>query len=482
MSFYGGRPGNSFVIVTSFESVADMVSNFRLGPDYTEVHYDEHVIINTVNKNDPDNGKIYRRGYDYGNLQGGAEYIGTIVGPAGKAPELVMTTVEDVEDIHEEAEHDRYSSDSYTVTNGSLVPGKDGNSYNDAISWAMCSIRNENDEDCTAYLGFVFPYLVTEYTTRVVSPYVDGRYEDTSAVARIDDGTHPFYEKWRIDIPKGIQGDSVGSFGVEVASLDIEPYTGQSDDINNSRMVMTYEFYDYSDYESGDPKKLYFGDYNMIDNITLASDGTLTIEYTHDDEDTFQLNWIADVDVNTSTNQKLHITWADGTEEDIGNPINYIEDMAVNSSNHLLVMYSDPQKQGPILFNDEVGWTDIGQITQHYEYDAGDSVSGLIWTGAGFLEDDGTNTKKLRFSINPTAFIGSAVTTVTVTAGSLSAVTLTGTSTSISRSLSGNTTVTNQLTGLNFVVDTGVASSGSSGTTPALILIIGMALSFGGAS
>ena len=43
-------------------------------------------MINTVNKNDPDNGKIYRRGYDFNNDMGGAEFIGTIVGPAGKAP------------------------------------------------------------------------------------------------------------------------------------------------------------------------------------------------------------------------------------------------------------------------------------------------------------------------------------------------------------------------------------------------------------
>jgi hypothetical protein len=30
-SFYGGRPGNSFVIITTFRSVADMVANFKLG-------------------------------------------------------------------------------------------------------------------------------------------------------------------------------------------------------------------------------------------------------------------------------------------------------------------------------------------------------------------------------------------------------------------------------------------------------------------
>jgi len=89
-SFYGGRPGNSFTIVASFPNVQTMVEQFKRGPAYTEVHYDEHVIINTEDKNNPTNGQIYRRGYDYNNDMGGAELIGTIVGPAGKAPMLIM--------------------------------------------------------------------------------------------------------------------------------------------------------------------------------------------------------------------------------------------------------------------------------------------------------------------------------------------------------------------------------------------------------
>jgi len=72
-SFYGGRPGNSFVIVTTYESVDDMIKNFEKGPEYTAVHYNEYVLINTPNKNDRDNGKIFRRGYDYKNKMGGAE-------------------------------------------------------------------------------------------------------------------------------------------------------------------------------------------------------------------------------------------------------------------------------------------------------------------------------------------------------------------------------------------------------------------------
>ena len=77
-SFYGGRPGNSFNIVTNFSTVAEMVAAFKQGPNYTTVHYDQHVIINTSDGTDVDNGKIYRRGYNYTNSMGGAEYVGKI--------------------------------------------------------------------------------------------------------------------------------------------------------------------------------------------------------------------------------------------------------------------------------------------------------------------------------------------------------------------------------------------------------------------
>lgn len=77
-SFYGGRPGAPFIITTTFSSVNEMIENFKLGPNYNAVYYDEHVLINTQNKTDPTNGNVYRRGYDYTNSSGGAEYIGNI--------------------------------------------------------------------------------------------------------------------------------------------------------------------------------------------------------------------------------------------------------------------------------------------------------------------------------------------------------------------------------------------------------------------
>jgi len=105
-SFYGGRPGNSFVIVRTFPSIKAMTDEFQKGPDYTEVHYNEHVLINTPNKNDKDNGKIFRRGYNYQDkITHGAEYIGTIVGPAGPAPNLKIGTFTQIDNKYNEVKN-----------------------------------------------------------------------------------------------------------------------------------------------------------------------------------------------------------------------------------------------------------------------------------------------------------------------------------------------------------------------------------------
>ena len=742
-SFYGGRPGNSFIIITTYRSIADMVAKFKQGPNYTAVHYDEHVMINTVNKNDPDNGKVYRRGYDFTNTMGGAEYIGTIVGPAGKAPMLEMTTVADVKSKHASEGYDeRFTSGQYSLTNENLVPGKTGSgTFNDAITWACCSIRNENDEDVTAYIGFTFPYTVIDYETSWIEPYVAGKYTDTSSATRVDDETHPFFEKWHINVPKGVKGNAFMNLKVEAASTNVEEYTGQADDISHGRAILAYDYYNYDDYQNGSPVRLYLGDYNIIDNVSIDDEGTITIDYSHDDDSvwTKKIKWVKSVTLNTETglftvvynhttdasgnpttyttyldwidevniaddgtvifghtqkddtvfdkkikwvtgvainnngtvtfkwnngttdtvfnniiqwissvnlaadgtltvgynngaadsvfskavkwitdvqvandgtvtvnynnddpayvarqrlkwinditldnngtltvsynnnsantvfankirwltnatldpdgtftlswnngtadtvyanlfkwmtgmsvaangtvtftwnnsddatifenlmkwiskctintelnagdgegtgNQKFHIIWNDGTEEDVGNPINYIMSMVVNTNNHLLVRYSDPAKRvGGLTYNNINGWTDLGQIIQPTaEYGNGSVVTGLNWTGIGQLIDNGTNNKIIKFNISPTALINTDVNTVTITSGTLDGTNGTDTVTALDLTTA---TAVKTLTGLQFKIDSGIASSGTAGTSFINLAITDMELLFG---
>lgn len=103
-SFYGGRQGVSFVIVKNYKSIQEMLDEFAQGGITTvSVNYGEYVLIDTDDKNNPDNGIVYRRELNYWdegadipdplnpgqtkkdpkNPGHGAKYIGQIVGPEG---------------------------------------------------------------------------------------------------------------------------------------------------------------------------------------------------------------------------------------------------------------------------------------------------------------------------------------------------------------------------------------------------------------
>lgn len=377
-SFYGGRRGASFVIAKRYSTIAEMVAAFSQGGDYKTVNYDEYVLIDTENKNNPDNGKIYRRGYEYNNSMGGAIYEGQIVGPAGLAPHTEMHTIDEVEQIQEREDFTyRRGSGEYGPTGGNIIPGKyvePGTGiikYNDKISWAYCSVRDMNSHESTAHIGFKFPYTVIDYTTTSVSTYENGDYADTSAATRTDDGSHPFYEKWNISIPKGVKGDTFKNFRVMIADNTIESYTGQADDVTNHRQVLVYDYYIYDNKEVGEVKTYYVGDYNKISNITVSATGLVTIEYTHDDNDIYQMRIPTSVSINTGSTegtgtQKVVITYANGDTEEIGQPLNYIMATAIDNRYHLLVYYSDPAKRStlvnPATYDGKNDWADLGYI------------------------------------------------------------------------------------------------------------------------
>lgn len=156
--------------------------------------------------------------------------------------------------------------------------------------------------------------------------------------------------------------------------------------------------------------------------------------------------------------------------------------IAVNEDNHLLVRYSDPVKRaGRITYNEIDGWTDLGQITQQYEYGNGSYATGLTWIGVGQLIDRGTGNKMLRFTINPTAFINRAVNTIIVIAGTVNGNNGTDTITALHLTTA-TVTIAKTLTGLQFEIDSGIASGGAAATDFINLSIEGMGLSFRTAS
>ena len=122
----------------------------------------------------------------------------------------------------------------------------------------------------------------------------------------MDDKTHPFYEKWKINIPRGQKGDSFQNFRI-ITPLggDVENYKTteeMAEDIRNNAEILVYDYYVYND-NQGKPKKtpqkktFYIGDYNVIKSINVDSDGTLTVEYTHNIDQHFDnmIKWIENV-------------------------------------------------------------------------------------------------------------------------------------------------------------------------------------------
>lgn len=269
-SFYGGKQGISPVIKASFEYLTnekDSNDNYLdsaygaavnnadastiaainaktlsvqfSNPNYQDVWFGELAIIDTTNKFNPNNGKIYRRVLrtiqkDDENFYAGqsAEYIGQIVGPAGGIPKMNFTSIDGVRgqinnssntiisfpssqtDMDTDKENSLVVKE--TTMNNQLVPGKDdeGN-FNDAVKYTWVNILPPDGTNNTSYvyLGFEIPYPVFNLSTETVnytqsasitrtSKNIEGDIEEGSQ----SDSIHPFYWAWNLQIPRGIRG------------------------------------------------------------------------------------------------------------------------------------------------------------------------------------------------------------------------------------------------------------------------------------
>ena len=360
-SFYSGKPGVSFKLSGYFSSINEMVQAFKRGAEYTDVFYNEFCLISTKNLNDKDNGKLYQRGLDYTNELGGAIYKGQIVGSSSGTPFAQLNTIKEVNDRATEAiPEDWYriyptgyefdveghiSGYKTNIDDGedgkplatfpfsqahdvSLVPGKtEDGEFNDGIEYTWCNVRRpDNNSENWFYIGFTIPFPVFEMDTHVVSQYNSaGNYQaDTTTVERTDDRTHPFFTSWDFGIPKGIKGDTIRNLRVitptsgdtiyapsaiqvdaetGLVSLGAAGYTGQAEDIAASRKILVFDMYYYDGQINPDPVMIYVGDFNKIDNITLADDGTLTVDFSHDDNTVFsrKIKWITSTTLSPDT-------------------------------------------------------------------------------------------------------------------------------------------------------------------------------------
>lgn len=404
-----GQPGQEDLPV---EYQKGMIQCFKQGGDTTDiVNYGEYVIIDTVSKDNPDNGKVFRRGMDFDNDLGGAEYIGQIVGPKGDSAELSMTYYNDVTNPRGSGKY------SPTEEDPGLVPGmkKNGDliTFNDAIKYAWKPLRDKYGNITYYQIGFEIPYLVQDFIARTRSAYKEnGEPIDDSdeLITRIDDKEHPFYSKWKIDVPKGIKGESISkitTLPIDIKRNDIKVYTdisltsaaaisiskislitGPIVDSQKASKTISDGYVEITDTEGTTyyVKKEDCVDYHFISK-NINYDNYIDGEEVFAEIGGYRV--LKNVSINTGDqgNQKIHVEYEGGNqgqllEEDIGNPINYIvETVVVNKSDFpsesdepdyhgipwgtLLVYYSDPEMrkgEDSRTFKGKPGWKPLGNV------------------------------------------------------------------------------------------------------------------------
>ena len=294
-SFYGGKQGISPVIKASFQYVdindpaygaaiqaktpengtipteekakidAVTMDIVLADSNYEDVWYNELCIINTTNKANKNNGKLYRRtlkGRGDTGVNLCAEYIGQIVGPPGANPFMAFKSIDEVNtEIHKDYTvnedtviswpdgEDSISSIkpakdvnphvfSADTDNKIIVPGKDSDgNYNDNIRYTWFNIVDNTAEEETqsmVYLGFQIPYPSIDITTKEVD--WDKSVESTK---RSGDGydTHPFYHSWDIKIPRGIRGNAASN----IRLAKYEDFIYESNDESDKPFLYDYQ-------------------------------------------------------------------------------------------------------------------------------------------------------------------------------------------------------------------------------------------------
>lgn len=366
-SFYGGRPGNSFVITKTYASYEDMVADFN--SDNCNVHYDEHVLINSANKNNKYHGNIYRRGYN-----GEPEEIGNIAGPSGPPPNLQLIQQEDIP---------QKVKDTYTERSGTIDMINGAN--NSQIQWHMYEDTTQDNANKTVYVNFQVPYPVFNFEIESVSPYdATGAYinRDPAKVTAIQTG-NPFNQQWKLSIPTGLNGEGFSDFNIiEEKDADNQPtgyytFTYKITAANHTPQLVT--------------KRI--GPIKGIKTIeTDSQTNRVYIRLSDGNSESFSIipenGIISDVDFNhgiLTISQK-------GVANNITTPIPIITDVKINNENRIQLtslsggtsskitsnIIQDPTKikqlqfnmnqnnkeELQVLYNDNGDWQSIGEINK----------------------------------------------------------------------------------------------------------------------
>ena len=375
---------------------------FEQGADSLNiVNYGEYVIIDTffgLNDIDNfDNGKVYRRGLDYNynaetNPLAGAEYIGQIIGPQGRTAAYEILPEEEVKDLS------GAQSKSYTIQNGSLVPGKyidqsGSEIYNDTINYSWATIKDKKGGIVKGVFGFTMPYTVESFIGQSVSPYYH-RNNETADFENIDlieeiPNEHPFFQQWQVNIPKGKKGDSLDSLEIYPTYVRKgSPYWVLSDlegdpagllnvnspivnyDKDSTYLTVNYEGIEvycerdagwknrvrykqtvYDRAAEGDSEYIDIGDYNTITGVSLSDSGKLIVTYSFKDTEEIAqtIRWLSYERDNPAsglemkTDGSLVVHYNTGEVQTYNNWITWITNLTLSQEGDFEVTYNNNQ-------------------------------------------------------------------------------------------------------------------------------------------
>ena len=400
-SFYGGRQGTSIAIKAAFPSIDAMADSLSKS-DYKQVWYGEYCIIDTENKNDKDNGKLYRRtlkktfndGADSLDPHGEYyEYIGRIVGPAGPVP--ILHTIKGVDDINtsfnnpenenrsvyfQDGQDDEFKaglkkdfSGSFLKTYSSNGEGinwisgdtKYGNDYVSDIKYNWYTVKVSGDKEDNYYIkiGFDIPYYVAKFTATQVAPNQGASTTETT--------TAPFYKEYQINIPKGHRGGWFSNIrkvtptqtttyytteaikysvdGDENNNLDEDSYSldnNKTITIEKDKEIWLADFNYYEGTNTAVTQKqnIYLGQIKEIKNANLNEDGTFSINWNNGDTSTW----------NIGVRQGLYVDGT-GSSVDISDKTPTEAKQAIQDALNDATEYEEPKRAHAIQITDSQG-------------------------------------------------------------------------------------------------------------------------------
>lgn len=304
--------------------------------EYKDVWYGEYCIIDTKNKNNKNNGKIYRRTLKQAQVDderwigGVAEYIGQIVGPAGPSP--ILKEIQSVDVTEQQFDNETLSLDdtiyfkdkngvfkkakvesnenlyiNKLISGDNFIRGDNQEKYTEnkqyiqhgAYNWYTIKkyLADDEEERTEIYLGFDVPYYYTEFNAGKSINYAESPVLRPTINVSKDDIIAPFYEKYEIDIPRGITGAYYTNIRIEKTDAEsATKYVISPDKIQYNGTTDTY-FVKDNDKKVGDGKEYWVADFHWIkpptelQNNDTSNEQDSTETQATSNEDSLNTEW-----------------------------------------------------------------------------------------------------------------------------------------------------------------------------------------------